>query len=514
MSVLKVNIPISCLAQVDKHTRVRCAIRARINGLSKQFKVLGSPISAKYALELELEQLNILLNRLVTSNVVCNTSYREVFEAFKSFPKSIEEHSLKLFGRYIKSKYDPMVRVRHLEAKLHAEENQGLPEAILARSRALLDREKDTTHLMDKFMKDSEQAVKSGRKSELLRRLLIEVEARSREGWYVVFNTLTVAPHSMSKVFPSKVLRVLGTPEARSGRVAGSRSTAWTDYVRAVDRFFGQAAFGTYRNAMRERAKGNEYHTYFAVIEKGGENGRFHIHVLHVFKVLPSSCSDPNYGVNVPYNREIDALKKFWKLGTGFSAPIAVRFSYGDSFGRKGWRWPVELNKETKQYEPIKANPVGSVCGYVSKYITKSYFNKDENLWRTRISRKMGALPLSQKIQKMSKSQKLTFLQNPQLKLQEGSTRCPRILTKRLILKSLTKNGTGNMILQSLSDRAWLVRPENMFSRVQSLIRGTLVCSLQKAGDIGISSMREKGVSSRFKASNWSMSIPGVSYAS
>jgi len=116
-------------------------------------------------------------------------------------------------------------------------------------------------------------------------------------------------------------------------------------------------------------------------VEKGGNTGRLHIHVLHIFRDLPIDCGDPNFGMKVAYKREITAMKRFWQYG--FSCPKAVRFSETDSFGRRGWRWPAV--QEGGVVSALQAKPLGAIVWYVGKYISKDVSKEKEIgcLWRT-----------------------------------------------------------------------------------------------------------------------------------
>lgn len=82
---------------------------------------------------------------------------------------------------------------------------------------------------------------------EISWRIEEEVSLRASEGWYIIFNTLTVRPGDYKKVFENG-------------------SYCWRDYVRCVERAVGVSIYGSVRNADFQR-KSNPYHSYFAVVE-------------------------------------------------------------------------------------------------------------------------------------------------------------------------------------------------------------------------------------------------------
>jgi len=202
------------------------------------------------------------------------------------------------------------------------------------------------------------------RVSEMSWRLKEEIELRVSQGWYCVFNTLTVRNEDYTKVFET-----------------GSR--LWAFYIRDIDRIVGSLVHGSIPKAAKLRVE-SPYHTYFGVVERGSRAGRLHIHVVHLMKEIPPSWKrDPNRGSAVPEKRIIDPLREFWPYG--WSMPTAARFSGEDPFGRLGWRWPV------KNKLPITAKPPAALAFYLAKYITKSYASdKGNEQWRTRMSRGFG----------------------------------------------------------------------------------------------------------------------------
>lgn len=360
---------------INKQFRLYNAIRSRINALEFQYQYYLKHYNANLASDLtafrnDLEILNGLLNRLVINSLFCNKTYLGVLQEFVSFPKTIKEHSEKLLGFYVPRKLNLEKNLNILKDNYKSAPSDLTKEMIL--------QEENNVLLSSKFLSSLKHKCLQARKSELKARLSLECNLRVRDGWLVVFNTLTVDNHNHEEVF-------------------GESSTAWTDYVRSVDRAIGIRLFGSWRAAVEVRkgrsdlssTKDTEFHTYFAVVERGSSTGRLHIHVLHFMKGLPNGCSDPNIGRNVPNYREIAAFKKFWKFG--YSSPKAVRFDMSDAFSKLFWRWPVEL--VDGKWVSIKCSEPDALVGYIAKYMTKEFdkaINQEETKWRTKCSQKLG----------------------------------------------------------------------------------------------------------------------------
>mgnify|MGYP000494816243 CR=1 FL=1 len=211
--------------------------------------------------------------------------------------------------------------------------------------------------------------LRDSRKSELLWRLKMELTKRVREGWFVVFNTLTVASDNVDVVFKR------GSDE-------------WRKYVQRIDNAVAKRLFGSVSAARRAAVP---YHSYFGVVEEGSESGRLHIHSIHMVKVLPSGSVDPNLGSSKPYKRIIDRWRLFWPFG--HSMPIAVRFSAYDAYGKLGWLWPCMSVADGR---PIQAKPPQALASYTGKYISKNYtsMKRRPELWRVRMTRSLGMCSL------------------------------------------------------------------------------------------------------------------------
>lgn len=253
----------------------------------------------------------------------------------KGFNKlgTAEEHLTRLFGRYLKPSG------RHLT----------VVEKI--------------------FMEQVGENGKKVRVSDLQWRLVNAIEEAARKKWFIVFQTLTIAPGNEEKVF-------------------GTSSDCWSGYINDLDRRIGRELYFSVRESERQRANGNLHHKYFAVVERGSVGGRLHIHVVHMCKVLPEPCRrDPNKGRTVPNHR---CINKFGHWPYGFSRPIAVRMDANDAYACIGWRWPVGKNKSEKEFHALEAKPALALALYVSKYISKSYHSGKKGLFRCRMTRKLG----------------------------------------------------------------------------------------------------------------------------
>jgi len=242
-------------------------------------------------------------------------------------------------------------------------------------------------------------------------RLAWEIAYRSSQGWFMLFNTLTVAPGEYYKVFH---------PD----------SDAFQTYIRKIDNLCAKAAYGSTRNA-----KGKEYHTYCAVIEEGAKHGRLHIHVLHLFSHLPPEAQDPNKALRVPYRRELNVFKARWLHG--FTSPIMVRYSPQDAYGKKGYRWPYD--NRTQQSYLIKS-PL-HIAGYMSKYITKTYISekRTENLWRIRRTRNLGQQIPTELLSTLTLQQLLAVASCNSLNLKINNRKIPRAILQQEALRQYQK---------------------------------------------------------------------------
>lgn len=177
-------------------------------------------------------------------------------------------------------------------------------------------------------------------------RLRQELTEKAHQGYYIIFDTLTIDPKHYKNVW------------AQSSKI-----------------------FTEYKNFYKKAS--NNTHSYFAVREAGELKGRLHIHVIHTMKEMPKKWKiDPNQNKLIPINREIHLAKKAWKYG--FSAPIAVRFNTQDAFSRLGWKWPIKKGLSLESSNPSK------MANYLGKYLTQTLNHKGTTKWKTKISRGLG----------------------------------------------------------------------------------------------------------------------------
>jgi len=287
-------------------------------------------------------------------------------------------------------------------------------------------------------------------------RLAWEIAYRASQGWYMIFNTLTVAPGQYYKVFH---------PD----------SDAFQTYIRTIDNLCARAAYGSTRNA-----KGKEYHTYCAVIEEGAKHGRLHIHVLHLFSHLPAEAQDPNKALRVPYRRELNVFKARWLHG--FTSPIMVRYSPQDAFGKKGYRWPYD-NRTQQSY--LIRSPL-HIAGYMSKYITKTYTSKKRtlNLWRIRRTRNLGQAIPTELLLMLTPQQLLAVASCTSLNMKINNRKMPRAILQQEALRQYQKRRncqSSKNRAPSLAEMGEHIVP--ILSPLHSLrgsTRTTIINSLQK----------------------------------
>jgi len=338
----------------------------------------------------------------------------------------------------------------------------------------IIEEEEYTVTYLEKFKRIMKLGSQNARKQEQIFRLYSEVYKRSKENWYIIFNTLTVSDQHIETVFKKD-------------------SKIWTNYVRKIDRDTGIAVHGNWRKAVQERRKGNEFHRYFAVVEKGQLSGRLHIHSLHMMKKLPIKATDPNAGTPIPINREIQCIKKYWKYG--FSVPICVRFNANDAFGKLGWRYPYKLDDQGI-YKPLEIGNVEKVVNYIAKYIEKSYTinnnRKETMLWRVRMSRKIGTEMITKMLEKMDKKQiELMMAIKGRTNLKMLGRQLPNQLVKILATKEYLKR-----LKIKTPQKLWNIMldvgiRQSMWKHVVTTIEMRIGFNLPNYGHIQIQSMLE-----------------------
>ena len=285
------------------------------------------------------------------------------YAAYKAYKSGLKRFVLLLDNNNVIAD-DEFLLLRKSWSKEYHKTNKAAIESLFG-LRAMSKSKTQTGTLKSALVTVLNRKMVQARKQEMIDRLRNELVARARQGWFVVFNTLTVRSDHLDKVF------------ARG-------SNEWRKYIQRV-----QYALDMEDDRKRgsDSSPSRSNHHYLGVVERGSSTGRLHIHVVHVIKDLPAHCVDPNYGSTRPTKRIIDRWRLFWPYG--HSMPIAVRFHNYDAYGRLGWQWPVD---NTKEALPIVAKPPQALAQYVGKYINKAYAEEKggEAEWRTRISRGLG----------------------------------------------------------------------------------------------------------------------------
>ena len=211
-------------------------------------------------------------------------------------------------------------------------------------------------------------------------RIQNEIAWAHENGWYMVFDTLTLADWHLNKFYEDE--------------------RAIRDYTRKVARMV---------NVACGRKAGDSYqdvYQYICVPEYGTKNGRLHFHILHCMKELPLGQNDPNYGLPAGQRvyRELDTMH-IWKYSMyDLQKPIAVRYQ-GDAFTNRGWLMPIDTKKcpISGDFRPtgkkLDLKPVAAVGHYISKYIGKQTdqdyvrFGLGDTKWNQRLRAILNRMP-------------------------------------------------------------------------------------------------------------------------
>lgn len=410
---------------VDKHFRLFNSIRSRINALIfqrdycikylKDFNVTGIAAVSK-----DIDDLSVLCSRLVLNSLVSNEIYLEVMRDFKKYPRKMSDHAYLTLGHYVPRRLNLYVNLNILNEQRLSYLHKGLSVDHID---DLIDLENKNVKTYIDFIKRTKARCLNARKAELKARLWLEMMLRVKQGWFIIFDTLTVENSNHEVVF-------------------GEKSTVWKDYIRLVDRSIGIKIHGNWLSAVRARSVGDEFHTYFAVIERGSQSGRLHIHVLHFMKVLPENCVDPNVGRGVCNYREITGFKRLWRC-YGYSTPIAVRFNNSDAYAKIGWRWPVKLDEKSGMFKDIDCKRPDGIVHYMGKYLTKEYnksINKEDVKWRVRVSQNLGKTILKKIIKSCSPKLCELILRTRSTKVMLVRNHpVPMTMIKRMAMRKLLK---------------------------------------------------------------------------
>ena len=238
--------------------------------------------------------------------------------------------------------------------------------------------------LSSHLLQQMSQSAKNGAIQRLSDRLWIQLNEAYAKHWFIIFSTLTVDSRHLDKVF------TVG-------------SDCWRNYIRRINRYFGKCRYGSWREAEKQP---NSYMHYFGVTERGGENERLHIHCLSFVDLYNPDApgnfpfSDPNSGRLERDQREIHEMQRFWPYG--LSSHIAVRWSDGDSWGRRGWLWPMIDGT------PMPGSSIEQLNAYLLKYITKAEnieATKEAETWKIKANHLMGREALLNKLETLTHKQ-------------------------------------------------------------------------------------------------------------
>lgn len=217
---------------------------------------------------------------------------------------------------------------------------------------------------------------RNSRKLDYTRRLHAEFREAERNGWFVIFDTVTYSNSNLQE-------------SIRNG------NSHIRDYCRTIGRRITTHIHGslTYlapnpddiHSDVRRSHRIQDNYKYFVVPEFGSQTGRIHFHILHFCADLPDEWKiDPMRSPDSK-NREIAAMKHLWPYG--WSTPMTSRYSPTDAWGRLGHHWPRK-----KDGSPMPTGAIGRVANYLTKYINKSMAEKKKGNfpWRISMTRQFG----------------------------------------------------------------------------------------------------------------------------
>src|SRR5438874_283750 len=110
----------------------------------------------------------------------------------------------------------------------------------------------------------------NSRRRFAIQRLLNAMRQAHADGWFIVFDTLTLADDRLEAFYDNP--------------------NALRDYFRDIGRI---VLAGEGRKANDSHA---DCYQYFCVPEYGTANGRLHFHAVYLMRTLPAGCVDPNCG--------------------------------------------------------------------------------------------------------------------------------------------------------------------------------------------------------------------------
>ncbi|WP_419633846.1 rolling circle replication-associated protein [Thiolapillus sp.] len=259
-----------------------------------------------------------------------------------------------------------------------------------------------------------------------------------RDGWFVVFDTLTYDPARYKNMDFVKLV---------------------TNWFKMLRHRVCKACYG-----VKDSPQGvvsSDYFRYSVVFEHH-KDGRLHAHCLYHMKKLPdgTSYADPNQRcLNQPKRLQpVD----FPRPEFGFSNPIAVRNDAHDAFSRLGWSWPLD-----KSGQPRKPSAPLALARYLSKYMSKETgvcrcrMSQNYGLKGLMIEFKMMTLPELFTCHEDASRMNLTYHQAP------IPTSLQKILARRAMSHLLRDSLSGSLIMSNRQKKC--VLSKKVFSEIMNL---------------------------------------------
>lgn len=242
-------------------------------------------------------------------------------------------------------------------------------------------------------------------------RTSVECLEANRDGWYVVFDTLTYDPSRYDdEKFRIEVFK----------------------WLKMLRQRVGVACYGS--DAAIKGHYSSDFFRYCLVFEQH-KSGRLHAHAIYFMRSLPAGTSyaDPNEKNRSRPNRLQPV--GFPRPSFGFSNPIAVRFDGRDVWARLGWSWPLDRTGVPR----APSSPVA-----LARYLTK-YISKERGVARCRMSQNFGILSLTKRL-KTLQIPELTQLQTSRQKFNYHTMVIPKSLLRQMTRRTLARQISMNSL--------------------------------------------------------------------
>lgn len=288
-------------------------------------------------------------------------------------------------------------------------------------------------------------------KQRVMFQIRAEVCKAEADGWYTIFDSLTLKPGNYSAARNDAMVR---------------------KYLRDLRRSVGATLGYTAREADAER----EDLVRYVCVPEVSKDGREHTHILMWLRALPRDASDPNRGRKVPYRRELTCMKRFWE--GGWSSPKIVRTHAHDAWGKAGYVWHVQpvdnaysgpLHFYRGPWMRAKPTPSHKVGNYLTKYLTKHY--GEAKRWNRRIStnRTCGRTLLREALEALPLDRLLVLMENP---AQANLYR--RRVPKRMLMQETLRQIRKRLAVSDWRRLVTAVAPlPSALAHFRSLTRGT-----------------------------------------